>query len=173
MSELAFGTAVELTEKIRNREVGATELLELYLSRVEKFNPALNAIIVLDGPGARARAREADAALARGENWGPLHGLPITIKESFDWAGSPTTWGVPELKDNTASQNSVVVDRLLAAGAVLFGKTNVPLMLGDWQSFNDIYGTTNNPWALERTPGGSSGGAAAALAAGLTGLETG
>jgi amidase len=80
---------------------------------------------------------------------------------------------VPELKDNTASQNSVVVDRLLAAGAVLFGKTNVPLMLGDWQSFNDIYGTTNNPWALERTPGGSSGGAAAALAAGLTGLETG
>src|SRR6185437_1166483 len=115
----------------------------------------------------------ADAALARGDNWGPLHGVPITVKESYDVAGMPTTWGVPELKTNIPTRNALAVDRLLGAGAVLFGKTNVPLLLSDWQSFNAIYGTTNNPWDLSRSPGGSSGGAAAALAAGLTGIEAG
>src|SRR5262249_8357495 len=112
-------------------------------------------------------------ALAKGDLWGPLHGLPMTIKESFDVVGMPTTWGLPELKDNFPKRNAVAVDRLLAAGAILFGKTNVPAMLADWQTFNDVYGTTNNPWDLRRVPGGSSGGAAAALAAGLTGLEIG
>src|SRR6185312_15405521 len=136
---------------IRAKRIGCRELLELYLGRIERYNPALNAVIVTDIPGARQRADAADAALARGESWGPLHGVPMTVKESFNVAGLPTTWGIPELKDSV-------------------GKTNVPLMLADWQSYNAVYGTTNNPWDTTRTPGGSSGGAAAALAAGLTGL---
>src|SRR5206468_2848622 len=111
--------------------------------------------------------------LARRDVWGPLHGVPVTVKESYDVAGLPTTWGVPTHKSNVATKNAVVVDRLLGAGVVLFGKTNVPLFLADWQSFNAIYGTTNNPWDVTRSPGGSSGGSAAALAAGLTGLEAG
>src|SRR2546427_727821 len=112
-------------------------------------------------------------ALARRDAWGPLHGVPMTIKESYDVAGLPTTWGVPTYKNNVATRNAVAVDRLLGAGVVLFGKTNVPLFLADWQSFNAIYGTTNNPWDVTRAPGGSSGGSAAALAAGLTALEAG
>ncbi|MBT4487341.1 MAG: amidase [Rhodospirillaceae bacterium] len=173
MSELHFATAVELAAKIKAKEISAVELLDHYLDRVEKYNPALNAIIWMDVEGSRARAKAADDALARGEDWGPLHGLPMTVKEAYDLVGSPTTWGIPALKDNIPEENSFVVDRLLDAGAIIFGKTNVPLNLADWQSFNDIYGTTNNPWDLGRTPGGSSGGSAAALAAGLTGLEAG
>ena len=173
MSDIPFRSAVELAANIRAKRIGCRELLELYLGRIERYNPALNAVIVTDIPGARQRADAADAALARGESWGPLHGVPMTVKESFDVAGLPTTWGVPELKDTVATTNALAVERFLAAGAVLFGKTNVPLMLADWQSYNAVYGTTNNPWDLTRTPGGSSGGAAAALAAGLTGLEAG
>ena len=120
-----------------------------------------------------ARARQADAALARGESWGPLHGVPMTVKESFNVAGLPTTYGFEAFRDNRATTDAVVVQRLKAAGAVIFGKTNVPVSLADWQSFNPVYGTTNNPWDLTRTPGGSSGGSAAALAAGLTALEIG
>src|SRR5262249_26926150 len=115
----------------------------------------------------------ADRALAKGDVWGPLHGVPMTLKESYDVVGLPTTWGMPEHKNNIATRNALAVDRLLGAGVVLFGKTNVPLLLADWQSYNDIYGTTNNPWDVRLPPGGSSGGAAAALAAGLTGLEAG
>ena len=173
MTELHYATAIELVAKVKAREISAVELLEHFLNRVEKHNPALNAIIWMDIEGAQARAKAADEALARGEDWGPLHGLPMTVKEAYDLAGSPTTWGIPDLKDNIAAKNSVVVDRLLGGGANIFGKTNVPLNLADWQSFNDIYGTTNNPWDLSLTPGGSSGGSAAALAAGLTGLEAG
>jgi amidase len=173
MTDLAFRGATELSAAIRGREIGARELLEHYLARVERHNPALNAIIALDVERARRRAEEADAALARGENWGPLHGLPMTVKESFDVVGMPTTWGLPELKDNLPAANALAVDRLLAAGAVIFGKTNVPVMLADSQSYNPVYGTTNNPWNRSLTPGGSSGGAAAALAAGLTALEIG
>ncbi len=173
MTELHFASAVDLVDKIKARKISAFELLEHFLDRVERHNPALNAIIWLDKDGAQARARAADAALDRGEDWGPLHGLPMTVKESYDLAGSPTTWGDPALKDNVRDSNAVVVERLLGAGANIFGKTNVPLDLADWQSFNDVYGTTNNPWDLTRTPGGSSGGSAAALAAGLTGLEAG
>ena len=173
MTELPFRSATELADDIRAKRVGCRELLELYLGRVERFNPRLNAIIASNFDEARKRADAADAALARGETWGPLHGVPMTVKESYDIAGYPTTWGVPELKDNIATRNALAVDRFIAAGAVIFGKTNVPLMLADWQSYNAIYGTTNNPWNLARVPGGSSGGAAAALAAGLTGLEAG
>ncbi len=170
---LTFASAAGLTAALRQGRVGALELLEHYLARVERHNPALNAIIFMQEEAARERARSLDEALARGEAPGPLHGLPMTIKESFDWVGSPTTWGVPALKDNYAKRNALAVDRLLDAGAVIFGKTNVPIYIADWQSFNDIYGVTNNPWDLALSPGGSSGGAAAALAAGLVGLELG
>jgi amidase len=172
-ADLHFRTAVELAAMLRCKEVGCLELLEHFLARCDTYNERLNAIVAWKVDAARARAREADAALARDELWGPLHGVPMTIKESYDWEGTPTTWGVPELKDNIAKRNSVVVDRILAAGVILFGKTNVPLLLGDWETFNAIYGTTNNPWDLSRVPGGSSGGSAAALAAGLTGIEAG
>ena len=173
MSDIAFKSAVELAQLIKQREIGSRELLEHYLERVQRYNPQLNAIIALDEDRARARAQEADAALARGEDWGPLHGVPMTCKESYDVEGLPTTFGIPEFKDNIASSDALSIQRLKAAGAVVFGKTNVPLRLADFQSYNAIYGTTNNPWNVERIPGGSSGGSAAALAAGLTGFEIG
>lgn len=173
MSDIAFKSAVELAQLIKSRDIGCVELLDLYLARVAQYNPALNAIIVMDEARARARAQEADAALSRGEDWGPLHGAPMTCKESYDVAGLPTTFGIPNYKDNVASTDALSIQRLKAAGAVIFGKTNVPLRLADFQSYNDIYGTTNNPWNLERIPGGSSGGTAAALAAGLTGFDVG
>jgi amidase len=173
MLDVPFRSARQLAAAVRTKKIGCLELLDLYLARVEKYNPALKAIVVRDVVGARRRARAADRALAKREIWGPLHGVPMTIKESYDVAGLPTTWGVPALRNNIATRNAVAVDRLLGAGVVLFGKTNVPLYLADWQSFNAIYGTTNNPWDLARAPGGSSGGSAAALAAGLTGLEAG
>ena len=173
MTDLHFASAIELAAKIKLREISAVELLDHYLGRVEQFNPILNAIIWMDVDSARARARAADKALAKGTDWGPLHGVPMTVKEAFDLAGSPTTWGKPEMKNNIPKSNSAVVDRLMDAGAIIFGKTNVPIDLGDWQSYNEIYGTTNNPWDINLTPGGSSGGSAAALVAGLTGLEVG
>jgi amidase len=168
-----FKSATEIARLIRERKVSALEVLEHFLARVAKYNPKLNAIIWLDTERARGRAKAADDALLRGEVWGPLHGVPMTIKESYNVAGSPTTWGDPRFKDNVTATNALAVDRLENAGAVLFGKTNVPLLLADNQSYNAIYGTTNNPWDLSCTPGGSSGGSAAALAAGLTGIDAG
>jgi amidase len=173
MREVPFRSAKQLAMEIRRKKIGCLELLDLYLARVERYNPKLNAIIATDLDGARKRARAADRALVKGEPWGPLHGVPMTIKESYDVVGLPTTWGVPALRENYPARNALAVDRLLAAGVVLFGKTNVPLYLADYQSYNDIYGTTNNPWDVTRSPGGSSGGSAAALAAGLTGIEAG
>jgi amidase len=173
MREVPFRSAKQLATEIRRKKIGCLELLDLYLARVERYNPKLNAIIATDLDGARKRARAADRALAKDEPWGPLHGVPMTIKESYDVVGLPTTWGVPALRENYPARNALAVDRLLAAGVVLFGKTNVPLYLADYQSYNDIYGTTNNPWDVTRSPGGSSGGSAAALAAGLTGIEAG
>ena len=173
MNDWAFQSAAAIAGAIRERRVGCEELLELHLQRVARHNKALNAIVVLDAERARLRAREADAAIARGESLGPLHGVPMTVKEAFDVEGLPTTWGVPALRDNIAGANAASVDALLAAGAVIFGKTNVPLLIGDWQTFNVLHGTTNNPWDTGRTPGGSSGGAAAALAAGMSALELG
>jgi amidase len=173
MLDVPFRSAKQLATALRRKKIGCEELLDLYVARVEKYNPRLNAIIATDLEGARKRAQAADRALANGESWGRLHGVPMTIKESYDVVGLPTTWGIPELKDNYPDRNALGVDRLLAAGVVLFGKTNVPLYLADYQSYNAIYGITNNPWDLTRSPGGSSGGSAAALAAGLTGLEAG
>jgi amidase len=173
MTDLHFRSARQLAADIRRGKIGCLEALDAFLARMERHNPKLNAIVVTDVDGARRRARQADAALRKGKVWGPLHGVPMTIKESYDVAGLPTTWGLPALKDNIAPRNALAVDRLLAAGVVLFGKTNVPAWLADYQSYNDVYGTTNNPWDLTRSPGGSSGGSAAALAAGLTGFEAG
>ncbi len=171
--DLPFRTATDLARAIRKKKIGCVELLELYLKRIETYNPKLNAVIALDTGNARRTAKAADKKVARGEDLPPLHGVPMTIKESYDVAGLPTTWGDPALRANVASDDALSVKRLRAAGVNLFGKTNVPLMLADWQSYNAIYGTTGNPWDLARSPGGSSGGSAAALAAGLTGIEAG
>jgi amidase len=168
----AFESATTLLERLRSRKIGSRELLEYFIGRIERY-PGVNAVVVRDFERARARADQADRAFQRGESLGPLHGLPMTIKESFQLTGTPTTFGFPEFRDNVATGNAVVVERLLGAGAVIFGKTNVPPALMDGQSWNEIYGRTVNPWDATRTPGGSSGGAAAALAAGLTGLELG
>ena len=171
--DVTFKPAAALAQSIRDRQVGCLELLDHYLERVSRFNPQLNAIIVLDVDRARERARQADAALARGEVWGPLHGVPMTCKESFNVAGLATTFGSPQLKGNVAAEDALAIQRLKAAGVVIFGKTNVPLWLADFQSYNEIYGTTNTPWDPQRGPGGSSGGSAAALASGMTGLDIG
>lgn len=173
MSNWFYNSATELARAVRDRQIGCLDLLDLHLERVGQYNKALNAIIVLDAERARARAKEADAAVMRGDALGPLHGVPMTVKESFDVAGLPTTWGVPALRDNVATANATAVDSLLKAGGNVFGKTNVPINLSDWQSFNAIYGSTSNPWDRTRTPGGSSGGAAASLAAGMSALEIG
>src|SRR3954452_10445699 len=135
------------------------------------LDPKINAVVVRDFERARAAADDADAALARGERR-PLLGLPITVKEQFNVAGLPTTWGFED-SSWRPDADALAVQRLKAAGAIVIGKTNVPAQLTDWQSYNNIYGTTNNPWDLSRTPGGSSGGSAAALAAGFVPLELG
>jgi amidase len=173
IESIPFLSAKKLAALVRRRKIGCVELLDLYLERVARLNPKLNAIVVLDEKRARERARKADRAAKKNDWWGPLHGVPMTVKESFDVEGLPTCWGRPDMKGNIAAHHALAVHRLMGAGAVVFGKTNVPVMLADWQTFNPVYGTTNNPWDVSRIPGGSSGGAGAALAAGLTGLELG
>lgn len=173
MPDIAFRSALELVIAIRNREISSRELLEHYLKRIERYNPAINAIVTLDVERARQQAEDADAALARGDNLGPLHGLPITIKDTIETAGLRTTAGAPIHSAHVPMHDAPAVARLKAAGAIVFGKTNTPVFAMDGQSYNPIFGTTNNPWDLTRSPGGSSGGSAAALAAGLTGLEIG
>ena len=170
---LAYKSAKELAKLIKDKEVSSLELLEYYIARVEKFNPDINAIIVKNYEEAYETAKKADELISRGEILGPLHGVPMTLKESYGLTGTALTFGVPEFKDNISNTDALSVERLKNAGAVIFGKTNVPFKLADFQSYNDIYGTTNNPWDLSKIPGGSSGGSAAALAAGLTGFESG
>lgn len=173
MLEFAFRSATELVADIKAGRTTSRALLELFLQRIDRYNPSINAVVCERRDHARHRADAADAALQRGQDWGPLHGLPMTVKESYNVEGLPTTWGHPAFKNNVAGTNAVAVQHLLDAGAIVFGKTNVPVDLADFQSYNAVYGTTNNPWDQARTPGGSSGGSAAALAAGLTGLEIG
>ena len=157
---------------LEKRQISALELTDQFIARIEALDADLNAVPVRDFARARAAAKEADAALARGERR-PLLGVPVTIKESYNIAGLPTTWGIPAFKDFVPQEDALAVARLKAAGAIVLGKTNVPLGLGDWQSYNDIYGTTNNPWDRTRSPGGSSGGSSAALAAGFGPLSLG
>lgn len=173
MTEFAFESAVSLARRIRAKEVSSVELLSYFFDRVDQHNEPLNAIIWEMRDEAMDAAKQADAAIAAGAEVGPLHGVPMTIKESYDVKGTPSTWGSPPLKDNIASRDALSVERLRNAGAVLFGKTNVPLFLSDFQSYNEIYGTTNNPYDLAKIPGGSSGGSAATLAAGMTGIDSG
>jgi amidase len=173
MKSMPFYSATKLISLIRRRKISSVELLNLYKNRYERLNPQINAIVYTDFENALKWARLADEALARGKSWGPLHGLPMTIKESFEVAGMPCTSGSPDLKGYIPTANAKVVEELLNAGVIIFGKTNVPLFTMDVQSFNEVYGQTNNPWDCTRVPGGSSGGSAAALSAGLTSLEIG
>jgi amidase len=168
-----FASASELAAAIRARRTSAADLVELYLSRIERHNPSLNAVCTLDAAGARRRAREADVALARGELWGALHGVPMTIKDALETAGVLTTGGHPPLKDYIPARDASAVARLRAAGAILLGKTNVPPLSADYRADNPIFGRTNNPWNLERTPGGSTGGGGAAVAAALSAFDVG
>jgi len=169
----AFSSAAELAAALRARRISARELIELHLARIARHNPSLNAICTLDEAGARRRAQEADAALARGELWGPLHGVPMTIKDALETAGVRTTGGHPPLKDHVPAHDAPAVARLRAAGAILLGKSNVPPLSADYRADNPLFGRTNNPWNLERTPGGSTGGGAAAVAAGLSAFDVG
>ena len=171
--DLDFAPAGELVAALRRRTVSSRELFEHTLARIEQVNPDLNAVVALDADRAGAAAEAADAATARGDTGGPLHGLPMTVKDVWETEGLVTTSGAPELRDHIPRADAVSVGRLKAAGAIIIGKTNTPLYAGDFQTFNDVYGRTNNPWDTSRTAGGSSGGAAAAVAAGLTSLELG
>ncbi|MDJ0726474.1 MAG: amidase family protein [Prochloraceae cyanobacterium] len=170
---IRFTPAHKLAEMIRNREISALETLEAYLQQIEQHNGKLNAIVTLDAENARKRAKQADEALARGENWGVLHGVPITIKDNLETAGLGTTGGYKPLKDYIPKQDATTVARLKAAGAIVFAKTNMPVLGGDYQSNNPMFGRTNNPWNLDLTVGGSSGGSAGAIAAGFSALELG
>jgi amidase len=165
--------AVALAEAIRNRKVSSRELLDLYLQRIADINPSINAVVTLDAERAMEQAGAADDRTARREILGPLHGLPITIKDAIEVAGLRSTGGATALSNHLPEVDAPAVARLRQAGAVVFGKTNVPVWSGDIQTFNDLFGTTNNPWDLTRTPGGSSGGAAAAVSTGLTSFEVG
>jgi amidase len=167
-----FSTASQMLQALRQRQLSAVELLELHQHRIERYNPRLNAIVIACFEQARAAAEAADAVRTRGAD-AALLGLPITLKESINVRGLPTTAGLPAFAQAQANSDAPATQRMQTAGAVLMGKTNVPPMLADWQSDNDIFGRTNNPWDLTRTPGGSTGGGAAALAAGLTPLEVG
>jgi amidase len=170
---IATRPATELAQLIRDRELSSRELLDLYLDRIDRLNGPVNAVVTLDADRARAAADAADAALARGDDVGPLHGLPVTIKDAIETEGIRSTGGATELVDHVPTADAPAVARLKDAGAVVFGKTNLPRWSGDFQTFNDIFGRTSNPWSLDHTVGGSSGGAAAAVAAGFTAFEVG
>lgn len=172
-SDPTLWTTTEQAAAISRRELGSEELLDLCLARIEKVNGDVNAVCTLAVEPARDRARQADAATSRGESWGPLHGLPITIKDAIATAGLRSTGGATELRDNVPTTDAPAVGSLKSAGAIVFGKTNIPEWSGDFQAFNEMFGRTNNPWDLARTPGGSSGGAAAAVACGMTSFELG
>ena len=171
IADVIFSSVTRLAAAIRARQISAAEVLEEHLVQIANRNPALNAVITIDVGQAQERARAADAALARDEVWGPLHGVPFTLKDAHSTAGMRTTVGFPPLADHVPAEDSTVTARLEQAGGVLIGKTNAPVMLADFQTNNPVFGRTNNPWNVERTPGGSSGGAAAALASGMTPFE--
>jgi len=173
MSELLFLTVHQLASAIRERKTSAVEVLNTHLSHIAQHNPALNAIVTLSEEQALRRAKEADAALERGEVWGPLHGVPVTVKDVFETAGLRTTSSYKPLADYVPQKDATVVARLRAAGAIILGKTNMPELAMDIQSDSPLFGRANNPWDPSRTPGGSTGGGATAVAAGLSPLEIG
>lgn len=171
--ELKNLKGLELAELLRGGKVSARDALEYHLERVERLNPDINAVVHMDTESARAQADAADAVLAKGEVLGALHGMPMSIKDGFGVQDMVSTGGSPVHANHRPPEHSAVAQRLVDAGAIIYGKTNVPLYSGDLQSYNDVYGTTNNPWDISRGPGGSSGGSAAALALGMTPLEYG
>ena len=172
-SELAFAPATAQLRLLESGEISAAELLQLYIERIERFNPTYNLVVAFDLERARATAADLDWRRARGEALGPLAGLPITIKDSFEVTGMPTTCGFEHLRDHRPERDADAVALLREAGANVFGKTNLPAGASDWQSFNPVYGISRNPWNPDRTVGGSSGGAAGAVAAGFTSFELG
>ena len=163
----------QLIDKINNKEISSQELLEIQLEHISKHNPSINSVVTIDEELALKKTMEADNALTKGESWGPLHGLPITLKDAYEVKGIPSTGGSSKWKTHIPAKNAVVADRLQQAGAIVFGKTNVPVLSSDWQSYNELFGVTNNPWNLNKTPGGSSGGSAATVAMGFSSLEVG
>jgi amidase len=173
MDEPALWTIGQLSSAIKERRLSSRELLETFLQRIDKLDPPINAVVTLDAERAMQAAAAADAATARGGTTGPLHGLPITVKDAIETEGIRSTGGASELADHVPSTDAPAVARLKAAGAIVFGKTNAPRWSGDIQTYNDLFGTTSNPWDHARTTGGSSGGAAAAVAMGLTSFEIG
>ena len=173
MTELAYLSAIAIAKEIREHRISSREALDYFLARIEALDQPINSVVTIDAARARMEADAADAALARGEIRGPLHGVPMTIKDSFQTAGMRTTSGAPELSAFIPEEDAWPVTRLREAGAIIFGKTNLPIYAGDMQSYNEVFGTTNNPHDVSRTPGGSSGGSAAALACGFTPIELG
>ena len=166
-------SATGLAAAIKRKELGSVELLDLYLDRIERHDGPLNSVVTLDADRARDGCAAADAAVVRGDELGPLHGLPVTIKDAVETAGIRSTGGAVELRAHVPDRDAPAVARLKQAGAVVFGKTNLPRWSGDLQSYNELFGTTNNPWDTSRTPGGSSGGPAVAVACGFTAFELG
>ncbi len=173
MTDLHWWSAADIAAAIRRRDVSAVETLDHFVTRIEALDGPVNSVVHWDVERARLAAANADAAIVRGESLGVLHGVPMTIKDSFQTEGCITTSGSPELADYVPNVDAAPVARLREAGAIPFAKTNLPIFAGDIQSFNEVYGTTNNPHDLARTPGGSSGGSAAALAMGFTPIELG
>ncbi len=173
MSEQSYRSAGTLLAQLASGETTSVALVNHYFSRMAQFNKPLNAVVQQHYALALEAAARADRERLEGRARGVLHGLPCTVKESFDVQGWLTTSGAHYLKDNRATQDAPSIARLRAAGAILMGKTNVPMMTADWQTYNDLYGTTHNLWDRQRSPGGSSGGAAVAVAADFTPVEFG
>jgi amidase len=173
MTDFSYSTLIDLTRALERREVSSVELLDQALQRVEQRNGSINAVVTIDAERARSRAKEIDQDRAAGRRVGPLAGVPMTVKDSLMLNGVRTTSGAPELSNFVADRDADCVARLKAAGAVIYAKTNLPIYAGDVQSFNEVFGTTNNPWDLSRSCGGSSGGSAASVAAGFSPLEVG
>jgi amidase len=171
--DVAVAPAVDLASAIRTKELSSVELLDAYLDRIERLDGAINAVVTLDIDRARIACTAADKATLTDAELGPLHGLPVTIKDAIAVEGVRSTGGATELADHVPTADAPAVARLKAAGAIVFGKTNVPRWSADVQTTNELFGTTNNPWDLDCTPGGSSGGAAAAVACGFTAFELG
>jgi Asp-tRNA(Asn)/Glu-tRNA(Gln) amidotransferase A subunit family amidase len=168
MPDLTFLSAVSMAEQIRQKKLSPFELVEAHLARIEQLNPKLNAFVQVDAEGARRQARAAEEAVVRGEKLGPLHGVPISIKSSMDVNGMRCEAGTRLRAGFVAAQDAPLVSRLRQAGAIILGTTNTPELLMAWETDNLLYGRTNNPWDLSRTPGGSSGGEAAAIASGCS-----
>lgn len=172
-NDFGFLPSTEQLAAMDAKEVSSVELVDLYLSRISTHNPPLNAIVTIDADVARGDAAQADAARARGDRLGPLHGLPITVKDSYETAGMRTVCGRPDLAEHVPTQDAEAVARLRRAGAIILGKTNMPTGNADVQASNPVFGRTNNPWDSSRTSGGSAGGGAAATAAGLASFDFG